>query len=1065
MVESSIPTFEAFCHLHDGISLSVDQEYLSQYEEVVRMYATFASTRPPPTKAPHSAPVAMRWRVAGLQAVKSLVSSEALSSVTGSQLDVIMPILLENLWTDNYDCLEVLEQRAEMEDKVNVEKLLKRRASITTVRTVETSDTNPAAVSRTTADADKMAEEDIGVLAIQCLKQIFVVNNRSQVRVATIGLFKFTADRVTQKEIPVEDTMAIGDDRNWATIIFLMIARWTPVQDRYVILVTAMEKLIRNPLTEEDIPQQLVFAIMIDSLLKSDINLIGLSVMDVLLGLIQHILKILQLNGVEPHRPQRTTTGKDSSKSLSKNPSPSTSLVSTPIIENTPSTPRKGLLNRLQQCIGDLATHVYYADQATDMISAILLRLKPSPLPPIPNLATTVEEPDTATNVLLASTNLVDHQNADGFFSFATAKITALNAIKSIILVATRAQLSGGATLSRNRVGLQVWEGTQWLLRDPDGRVRKAYVDALLTWLDREVTAGDLPIFEDRPPHSSHKEHPKTYKDSAGGMAKRAVSSASHREKSKPPRTTFFQRLHLAIYENALQFIHSEADIILLHLLLTMFVQKLGVNAVISGLPMIFRLQEDIQEVETIAKVRLGSLCHGYFWALSETFDFEDSGIGREIQNEIIRRRDKGIWVNMVSMPPMFLDHIGTPGQATSQDLPLTWQELESESLQPYDDRSAMIELISLAYSKAMATASGSPPTSPSRSFSHPILSTNSKAPSLPEHEIPVAIRDQMLTEWSREAVIAGIQEVSKAASLNGSKAGTGSGAQARTFLAVNGNLHGAGTNSGTQSPGSHQHVHRSRPPSAYALLGGVGLAQKLRKSSPHGGSLITTSDSSRNSITRVEQLKRVLSGQAPPSQDLAQSDNSSESMVSYDPPISEHSDENRNHARHDIGQQGPNEGPQTKSKDRFRTPGEHLHPLASNPVILGTEGVAAREGESAELADVVPPVLPPPLALGQPGASQPRGSQEDLPISDSTKIAETSSKNPLRSGRGVTRALKSRGGQSHQGSAWAGEEYPPVDLGSLLKQIDTERNGHGSAIRVGKGKGKEDGDITKPPY
>jgi protein EFR3 len=1065
MVESSISTFEAFCEHHDGASLSADQEYLRQYEEIVRTYAAFASTRPSPVKTPRSAPIAMRWRVVGLQAVKSVVSSEALGSVAGRQLDVIMPILLENLWTDNYDYLEVLEQRAEMEEKVDVEKLLKRRASVATVRTVETSDTNPAAVSGTTADADKLAEEDIGVLAIQCLKQLFVVNNRSQVRTATVALFRFIADRVAQKEMAAEALVA-GEDRCWPIAIFLMIARWTPVQDRYVILVTAMEKLIRSPLTEGNIPQQLVLATMVDSLLKSNVNLIGLSVMDVLLGLIQHVLRILQLGGVDPHHQQRITTNEGSpSKGHSKNPSPSTSTVGPPIIEITPSTLRKELLNRLQQCIGDLATHVYYADQISDMISAILLRLKPSPLSAIPNPAAAIEDPETTTNVLSASANLVEDPNMDGFFSFATAKATALKAIKSVLLVATKAKMSGGATLGRNRVGLRVWEGTQWLLRDPDGRVRKAYVDALLTWLDREITVGDLRVFEDKSPHSSHKEQTKNGNESTVGTTKRAVSSASYREKpSKPPRTTFLQLLHLAVYENATQYIDSEPDVVLLHLLLTALIEKLGVNAIRSGLPMIFRLQEDIQEVETMAKVRVGSLCHGYFWALSEKFDFESSGIGREIQNEIIRRRGKGIWVDMVRVPPVHLDHIGTPGQAISQDLPLSWQELESESLKPYDDRMAMIELISLAYSESMLAVSGSPPTSPGRSFSNPVPSTNLKAPSLSAHEIPPAIRDQMLSDWSREAVIAGVHEASKTVSLNGSRAGTGSGPQ-RNFLTVNGHFHNGGTNSGTQSPGSHQHQHRSRPPSnsaAYGLLGGIGPAQKLRKTSPHGGSPIAASDSSRNSVTRVEQLKRILSGQGPPSRDLAQSDTSSESMMSYDVPVSEVSFENRHTANNDIAHRASNEGARSKSRDRLPGPGEHLNPLGSNPVILGTESVALRDSEAVRRTDLVPPVPPLPTTLALPGAFPTAGSQERLSPVGSTKFPETSSKDTLRSGRGATRGLKSKG---EHGSSWANEENPPVDLESLLKGIDTDGNGHGLVNRIGKGKGEGNSDIAKPPY
>ena len=130
---------------------------------------------------------------------------------------------------------------------------------------------------------------------------------------------------------------------------------------------------------------------------------------------------------------------------------------------------------------------------------------------------------------------------------------------------------------------------------------------------------------------------------------------------------------------------------VLLHLLLTSLVEKLGVNAVQNGLPMAFRLQEDIMEAEDpIAKIRMGSLCHGYFWAVSEKFDFDTSPIGRIIQNEIYRRKKKAFWVNRISIPPVPLSEIGIPGQASpQQDLPQ--EVLESGSLLPFDDRFQMV--------------------------------------------------------------------------------------------------------------------------------------------------------------------------------------------------------------------------------------------------------------------------------------------------------------------------------------------------------------------------------------
>lgn len=240
--------------------------------------------------------------------------------------------------------------------------------------------------------------------------------------------------------------------------------------------------------------------------------------------------------------------------------------------------------------------------------------------------------------------------------------MNALQAIKAILLVASDRKTMAGGSLSRNRVPVKVWEGTQWLLRDPDGNVRKAYTDALLSWLEREMTRSDLKIHEE-------KEKPKglvrTSRDDSGtNLAKRAVSNSSQREKTyKPSRSSFLELLHLAIYENALQYAESEADILLLHILLSNLVQSLGVNAVKHGLPMVFRLQEDILEAETpTSKIRLGSLCHGYFWIVSMKFDFESSPVGMMIQSEIQRRRKKACWVEKIIVPPAQLSQIGIPG-------------------------------------------------------------------------------------------------------------------------------------------------------------------------------------------------------------------------------------------------------------------------------------------------------------------------------------------------------------------------------------------------------------------
>lgn len=1018
MVESSIPTFEAFCEHHDAASLSADQEYLNLYKDIVRIYASFASTRLQSSKTPTSAPVAMRWRSVGIQAIKSVASSEALASLAGQQLDVIVPILLENIWTDDGDLLDKLMDRAQVEEKVDSEKLLRRRTSIATVRTVETSADNPLVLSGTTADADKIAEEDIGVLAIQCLKQIFVVNNRSQIHGATTAVLRFIADRVAQNEKLIGDELNGYRRGGWATKIYEIIVRWTPVQDRYVILVTAMDTLIRSPMSEGNLEQQLVVATMIESLLKSDINLIGLSVMDVLLGLIQHVLRALQLDGATPHLQQTNDTEE---YKVPTDLTPTSSIFGgVTEVSTLPTDTRKVLITRLKDCIGNLATHVYYADQISDMVSAILLRLKPSPLAGIPNAAAAIENPNAASAAVTSVGDLSEDPNTDGFFSFDTAKVKALEAIKAVLLVASHRKSMAGGSLGRNPVPARVWEGTQWLLRDTDGRVRRAYVDAVLTWLEKEVTKSDISIMEERPKNLTRT----TRDDSAANLSKRVVSTASHREKStKPSRGTFLELLHLAAYENALQFVGSESDMVLLHLLLTSFVNRLGVSAVKHGLPMIFRLQEDILQAEDpIAKIRLGSLCHGYFWAVSEKFEFDTSPVGRVIQNEIYRRKKKAFWVNRINVPPVPLADIGMPGQATPQQA-LPQEVLESESLLPFDDRFQMVKLITLSYIESIAVAPQSAPTSPGRSFTHPILA--SETPTLVENPtLPDAIKDAMMSEWSRESVIATIQENSKTVSLNGSRSGTNATGH-RNFLAVNGK--NSETNSGKQSPQRHhQHHHnspRSRPDSTYGLVGNLGTLQKIRKG--RGYSPSPASESSRNSVTRVDQLKRILSGQGPlpGTKELAHSDASSESMISYDFTASEVSfNPPPQNIERSQSLRDSRDRSRSKSVDRGEPDGR-ARPLSSHPVLSTAEPSRVHQHQEEDL-DAVPPVPPLPASLT---AEQDLGS---------------------RKGRSMKRSGTKGKGQS----TWDVQAGPVVDLQSLLNEID----GSGGPIKE---------SAAKPPY
>lgn len=1006
MIESSIPAFEAFCENHDASSLFGDKEYINEYESVVRSYAQFASSRNPPGNGTVSRSMQMRWRNAGLSAIKCVSAADALSSLTGRQVDVIVPTILDNLWTEDDSFLDTLLERAQLEEKVDTEKALRRRTSVSTVKTAEGGDANALALSGTALDADKLAEEENGLLAMQCLKSIFVVPNRSQIHAGATALLKFISDRAAQGETVVQEDEKGQNHTGWAIKMFSIIARWAPVQDRYVILVVALDTLLRTPLKEGTLEQQWVVAAMIGSLLRSDINLIGLSVMDVLLGLIRQLRKVFQMHS------DSSRSGSGSEEKIGEDRDAEVNPM------------RLKLRDRLELCIGDLATHVYYADQIWDMITAIVVRLKPGRSSSVLSMQQK-ESADNSEQVTTESTapELGESQSSqlDTFFSYSAGRASALRAIKAIFLVANpQTKISGNIDLSRNRVPLQVWEGSQWLLRDANPHVRKAYVDALVTWLDRETTRKDCDAADDslNGHHSSLRG-----RDFHGG--RRAVSSASHRDKrSKTHRSNYLPLLHLAIFDNALQFVDYDNDMVLLHTLLAKLVFKLGVNALRYGLSMIYRLQEEIQDVEQpIHKVRISALCHGYFWTATEKFDLEASVVGRAIYNEISRRRNKGFWVEGINIPPPSLDQIGTPGQTSAAP---SWSisDLEREELLPFDDRTSLIQSVATSYHESTLSPPSSPPTSPGRAVSQPVLGSTLTAASHGDQpsELPDAYRQDMLAEWSRDSLIDAVAALGKSESASGSRSGT-TGTKANRLT-----INTAGVNGNGHLPVSpYGSLHNLRPLSAQAQIDRerFGSASKLRQSSVQGA--VPPSPSSKAGIASVNQLKMVLSGNVSPRAvgipGTGEDDDSAESMVSYDYSLSEASF-----------------NPPVQGEQAPTTTGDMLKRTISasakgiQPIPQGSEQAPAPALQVGEDEDDVPPVPPLPNLNSYSGKNALLGDQG---FRGKRSVSS-------RGGDG----LKDRASRSRDASNKGG-----LDLQDLLRGIDST-SGEGSL-----------GNVTKPPY
>jgi len=727
------------------------------------------------------------------------------------------------------------------------------RMSLSVERPTET---DPSTAAGTTADVDQRANEEVAVLAMQSLREIFTSTNPGQARLATTLILSF----IGQRQSAATKT---ASGRTWSVDLFEAISLWTPVQDRFIILVTTMESLIRSPVVENDINHQLELVGIIGWLLRSNINFIGLSVMDILIGLIQHILSLLQLGavgaGIKSHRQQ--DTGYTNNSSLHSRP-----VSASAEVVHSPSQPRLQLLSELQRCVGSLATHVYYSDQISDMVSALLLRLKPSPASAIPTAAAAVQNPDAAAEAIADSANLHEKPQADGFFSFDTARVLALQAVKDIIVIANSRGIDGPDVNGRNRVDVSVWEGTQWLLRDTDTRVRVAYVDALLVWLSLEVDRTNLRVVDD---HIKLSRKPRESMLNGGSIAKRASSNASRTSRLPPTkaRSSFLELLHLAIYENALQYAERrEVDILLLHLLLTTLVQKLGVNGICHGLPMVLRLQDDIEQLPTAhGRVVISSLVYGYLWSISETFKLGSSSVGAEIRREMHLRADAGVWLQSIRVPALSITQISTYADAGSLDRNTFDHAFLQHGIRPFHSREMLVDEIADEYQASVRSPPASPQPTPvrpstqmTRSPSLPTITTTS-APNLSVPSLPHHVREQMLAPWSPEASLASIENHTTSRPLSLITHGTNT---TNNHLTMNGNSPTTSNRNASPSGAAAANVYQNRfdgTPAARHFSARHRIDQHL--GTPTGSSGPGSALSSKRSLVRVNELKRALDG------------------------------------------------------------------------------------------------------------------------------------------------------------------------------------------------------------
>ncbi|GAO48286.1 hypothetical protein SAICODRAFT_9453 [Saitoella complicata NRRL Y-17804] len=447
LIAHSLPCFTTFVTHLDASIVAMDPEFARKADEVVKLYTACAVRGEGPTRVGSgrpgtsgsgnisSAAQAAQWREIGLTAIKGVCESSTLFAVrTQFLLAQVVPGILANLPATAED-----DEEGEPTYLRKLNERVNNPRSPSTIAPPTLASAAPvtpggqplARHSSSYSQRRSMTLEDpnepTATLALQALHTIFDRASAPQVRLATDALL----------QTPTYGLLYQTDRNGQGTEELLdMCARWTPVEIRFLILSELLEILVQK---REMAHKERVVKLMA-ALLGSEVNLVGLAVLDVLTTLLEEIIA-----HVRSH-PQ-DTKGKD------------------PVLAGYVS------------CIGGLARHIYYSEQIVDMCGAILLRLQPT----IPEIV--VDSP-LATGSDIPEAHL--EQSNIQLPGLQTMKYVGLKCLKEILVAANKAKI--GVAVERRRVGLGAWKRSLGLIGDEKGEVRVGYVDALWTWLEVEYS-------------------------------------------------------------------------------------------------------------------------------------------------------------------------------------------------------------------------------------------------------------------------------------------------------------------------------------------------------------------------------------------------------------------------------------------------------------------------------------------------------------------------------------------------------------------------------------------------
>ncbi|KAI8340545.1 hypothetical protein BC941DRAFT_417525 [Chlamydoabsidia padenii] len=496
LIDLACETFVVFCSYHDGTTLGVDPELTADYESLMKKFTEFCSFKN------NDDTLTAQMEYIGHRALQASVTSPALQASNYKiQLGIIMPPTIVALAKSKQPVNEIAKSKRCPDLKQSV------------------------------LNQDLVGENMATLFAAQTTSLLFGKANGAGIRLALGPLFSYMDAK--QKWWPPHFAVSSSE---------LVLESMQP-QYRYLLVSEILQQL-ENTKSKEINGKEASLVSILDTVLNSNLPLVGISVLEVLNSLFGYLIKSLQ--GGREFREQKPRES-----------------------EGEQATFEYAIHQGLAHSIAGLTSHTYYQNQLDDITGYILAKLR---------VGTTLEQVEGLPlvryrHVALKCLDLIagadknsstdDDDNDDASSDSSTSNHDSDNLTSS----------SSDATIS-----VETWVPAFGLLVDPEAKTRVDFAMTLVRYLD--ATAEDDLNIDSFPKHTLNQ----------------------HGE------VMFINSLQQNIAQWVTLDDFNVQDTQALYCLLCSLTRRFGADGTIKSMPLVFQLQALVKQGDVVQTARQRAL-------------------------------------------------------------------------------------------------------------------------------------------------------------------------------------------------------------------------------------------------------------------------------------------------------------------------------------------------------------------------------------------------------------------------------------------------------------------------